>query len=99
MPAKRVFEEQIAALDALCEQPQEVRLSGLRKAIALTRQDAAMTFLLNVVRGQSMDAEPALEALLLSSPSEDLVQALQAAVSDNLRLAKLVRERSSDLRR
>ena len=34
MPGKRSFEEQVAALDALRQQPEQARVEPLRKALA-----------------------------------------------------------------
>jgi hypothetical protein len=60
--------------------------SVLLSAIALTRQDGAIEFLLNVVRADSTDAEPAMEALLRSAPSPSLIENIQRLIVDNPRL-------------
>jgi hypothetical protein len=60
----------------------------LLSAIALTRQDAAVEFLLDVVRTESPQAEPAIEAILRSAPSEEIVKKLEALVAGNPRLAR-----------
>ena len=62
--------------------------SVLLSAIALTRQDAAIEFLLDQVRSESLQAEPAIEALLRSAPSEEIVKRLKALVSRNPRLSR-----------
>ena len=51
--------------------------SVLLSAIALTRQDAALEFLLDLVRTESLDAEAAIEALLRSMPSAEIIQRLE----------------------
>jgi HEAT repeat protein len=61
--------------------------SVLLSAIALTRQDAALEFLLDLVGTESLDAEAAMEALLRSMPSSEIVQRLETAVAGNPRLA------------
>jgi HEAT repeat protein len=60
----------------------------LLSAIALTRQDAAVEFLLDVVRTESPQAEPAIEAILRSAPSDEIVKKLEALVAGNPRLAR-----------
>ena len=62
--------------------------SVLLSAIALTRQDAAMEFLLDVVKTESMDAERALEALVRSMPSTETIQRLEKLVAPNPRLVR-----------
>jgi len=62
--------------------------SVLLSAIALTRQDAAMEFLLDVVKTESMDAARALEALVRSMPSTETIQRLEKLVAPNPRLAR-----------
>ena len=64
--------------------------SVLRSAIALTRQDAALEFLIDLVRRESLDAEGAIEAILRSGPSDETVQALDKLVANNPRLARAV---------
>jgi len=63
--------------------------SVLLSAIALTRQDEAMEFLLELVRTESMDAEGAIEALMRSLPSAEITARLQRMVSGNARLARV----------
>lgn len=62
--------------------------SVLLSAIALTRQDAATDYLLEQVRTESMDAEGAIEALLRSAPSEEVVRSLEKLVKGNPRLER-----------
>jgi len=62
--------------------------SVLLSAIALTRQDAALEFLLDLVRTESLDAEPAIEAVLRSGPSQELTSRLEQLVSGNPRLTR-----------
>jgi HEAT repeat protein len=59
--------------------------SVLLSAIALTRLDAAMEFLLDLVRTESLDAEGAIEAILGAAPSDQMVSALESLVRDNPR--------------
>jgi HEAT repeat protein len=61
--------------------------SVLLSAMALTRLDAAMEFLLNLVRTESLDAEGAIEAILRAAPSGEIVGALESVVRNNPRLA------------
>lgn len=70
--------------------------SVLLSAIALTRQDEAMQFLLDLVQTESLNAEAAIEAILRSGPSEDTLKTLEKLTADNARLAKtLASHRSS----
>jgi HEAT repeat protein len=64
--------------------------SVLLSAIALTRQDAALEFLIDLVRRESLDAEGAIDAILRSGPSDETVQALDKLVANNPRLARAV---------
>jgi len=84
--------------DRLEKAPDPWFRSVLVSAIALTRQDAAVVFLLELVRKESLDAERAIEAILRSRPSQEVVQRLEEAVAGNPRLAKVLaaeREASS----
>ena len=63
-------------------------LSVLLSAIALTRQDAALEFLLDLVRTESLHAEAAIEALLRSMPSAEIAKRLEKMVASNPRLAR-----------
>ena len=70
--------------------------SVLLSAIALTRQDAALEFLLDLVKAESLDAEFAIEAIVRSMPSEQVVHRLEALVKGNPRLVSaLATQRSS----
>jgi hypothetical protein len=62
--------------------------SVVLSAIALTRQDEALEFLLELVRTESLDAEAAIEAVLRSMPSADVVKRLEKLVASNPRLAR-----------
>ncbi len=62
--------------------------SVLLSAIALTRQDVAVTFLFDLVRTESMQAEAAIEAILRSAPPEETVKRLEELVKGNPRLAR-----------
>ena len=63
--------------------------SVLLSAIALTRQDAALEFLLDLVRTESLNAEAAIEAVLRSMPSQDVTRRLEELVAGNPRLARI----------
>ena len=63
--------------------------SVLLSVIALTRQDAALEFLLALVRADSLDAEPAIEAILRSMPSQEMIKRLEKLVAANPRLASV----------
>lgn len=62
--------------------------SVVLSAIAFTRHDPATDFLLEQVRKESMDAEGAIEALLRSAPSEEVVGRLEKLVKGNPRLER-----------
>jgi HEAT repeat protein len=61
--------------------------SVLLSAISLTRQEAAVEFLLELVRTESLDAEAAIEAVLRSTPSPEMVKRLEKMIAGNPRLA------------
>ena len=63
--------------------------SVLLSAIALCRQEAALEFLLDQVRTESLQAESAVEAILRSGPSTDTVRRLEEIVGNNPRLARI----------
>jgi hypothetical protein len=63
-------------------------ISVLPSAIALTRQDAALEFLLEEVRKETPRAEAAIEAILRSLPSAEITQRLEEMVSGNRRLER-----------
>jgi HEAT repeat protein len=62
--------------------------SVLLSAIVLTRQDAALEFLFDLVRTESLQAEPAIEAILRSMPSDEVTKRLEKLVAGNQRLAR-----------
>lgn len=62
--------------------------SVLLSAIALTRQEVAPEFLLNLVKSESRDAERAIEALVRSMPSGEVMQRLENWAAANPRLAR-----------
>ncbi len=62
--------------------------SVLLSAIALTRQDAATEFLLDEVKCESMDAERAIEGLVRSMPTSEVMQRLKQLVQPNPRLSR-----------
>jgi HEAT repeat protein len=62
--------------------------SVLLSAIALTRQEAAQEFLLDLVRTESLNAEAAIEALLRAMPSDEVTKRLEGLVTGNPRLAR-----------
>lgn len=66
--------------------------SVLLSAIALTRQDEATEFLIQLIKSESLNAEAAIEALLRSSPSGELLERLKKATSGNPRLARVLAE-------
>ena len=63
--------------------------SVLLSAIALTRQDAALEFLLDLVRTESLNAEAAIEAILRSMPSQEVSKRLAKLTAGNPRLARI----------
>jgi len=66
--------------------------SVILSAIALTRHDEAMEFLLDVVRNDSVDAAGAIEAILRSGPSEKVMESLEKETSANPRLTRVLAE-------
>ena len=62
--------------------------SVLLSAIALTRQDAALEFLLDLVRSESLQAEAAIEAILRAMPSVEITKRLEELVAGNPRLSR-----------
>ena len=66
--------------------------SVLISAISLTRQDEGMEFLLGLVRTESLDAEAAIEAIIRSVPSQEIITRLQRIVAGNPRLAQVFTE-------
>ncbi len=72
--------------------------SGLLSATALTRQPEGIDFLLDLVRQDTLHSEPAIEALLRSGPSAELVRQLERTVSGNPRLARFVADHQAQQR-
>ncbi len=64
--------------------------SVLLSAIALTRQDAALEFLLELVRTEALDAEAVIEILLRSLPSQELIKRLEKLVAGKPHLERVV---------
>ena len=64
--------------------------SVLLSAIALTRQEAAQEFLLELVRSESRDAEPAIEALVRSGLAPAVLARLERLVAGTPRLARVL---------
>jgi hypothetical protein len=62
--------------------------SVVLSAMSLTRQDEAVAFLLDLVRSESLDAEPAMAAVLRSAPSQEVVKRLEGLVAGNARLKR-----------
>ena len=48
-----------------------------------------MEFLLDLVRTESLNAEAAIEAILRSMPSQDVIKRLEKLVAGNPRLARV----------
>ncbi len=63
--------------------------SILLSAIALTRQDAALEFLLELVRTESLNSEAAIEAIFRCMPSTGVIKRLQKLTTGNPRLARI----------
>ena len=74
--------------DRFAEESDPWFCSVLLSAIALTRQDAAVEFLLDQVRTESLQAEAAIEAILRAAPSEEIKSRLEPLVSGNPRLSR-----------
>ena len=74
--------------DRLTTESDPWLLSVLLSAIALTRQDAAIDFLFDLVRTESLQAEPAIEAILRSAPSAEVTNRLEKMVTGNPRLRR-----------
>jgi HEAT repeat protein len=70
--------------------------SVLFSAIALTRQPEALDFLLDLVRKESRDASFAVEALLRSMPSPEIVQQIEQMVADKPDLARTFARHRAD---
>lgn len=72
--------------------------SVLLSAIGLTRQDAALEFLLDLVSTESLHAEAAIEALLRSMPSSEIIRRLEKSVAGNPRLALVLADQQKATR-
>jgi HEAT repeat protein len=66
--------------------------SALLSAISLTRQDAALEFLMDLVATESLHAEAATEAIIRSMPSHEIIARLKKLVAGNPRLARVFAE-------
>jgi hypothetical protein len=62
--------------------------SILLSAIALTRRDSAIEFLIELVRSDSLHAEGAIEAILRSAPSKEVMNRLKDSADVNPRLSR-----------
>jgi hypothetical protein len=62
--------------------------SVLLSSIVLTRQDAAVRFLLDLVRTESLEAEAAIEAILRAMPNAEVTKRLEELVAGNQRLTR-----------
>lgn len=60
----------------------------LLSTIALTRQDSAVEFLLDLVKSESPDAERAIEAIVRSMPAAETMKRLKTITGLNPRLAR-----------
>ncbi len=63
-------------------------ISVMLSAIALTRLEEAMEFLMDQVKKETPHAEAAIEAILRSAPSPTITKGLEELVTDNRRLAR-----------
>jgi len=72
--------------------------SVLLSAISLTRQPEAVDFLLDLVRTESLDAEAAIEAIVRSVPSVEVIRQLEQLVSGNQRLARVLAKHRAENR-
>ena len=64
-------------------------ISVLLSAIALTREDAALEFLLELIRTESPNAEAAIEAILRAVPSAEVIKRVEELAAGNKRLAQV----------
>jgi HEAT repeat protein len=71
--------------------------SVLLSAIALTRQDEGVEFLFDQIRKETPQAEAAIEAILRSIPSPEIMKRLEDMVTDNRRLARAFATHKSSL--
>lgn len=72
--------------------------SVLLSAIALTRQEEAVDFLLDFIRSESSDAEAAITALLRAVPSSEVVNRLRESVAGNSRLTRVFAQHNAPSR-
>jgi HEAT repeat protein len=72
--------------------------SVLLSAIALTRQEEALEFLLDFIRSESPDAEAAIEAVLRALPSSEVVNRLKQSVAGNSRLTRVFAQHNAPSR-
>jgi HEAT repeat protein len=72
--------------------------SVLLSAIALTRQEEAVDFLLDFIRSESPDAEAAITALLRAVPSSEVVNRLRESVAGNSRLTRVFAQHNAPSR-
>lgn len=66
--------------------------SVLLSAMALTRQEAALEFLLDLIQSESSHAEAAIEAVVRSYPSPEVVEKVEKLVAGNNRLKRVLAE-------
>jgi hypothetical protein len=72
--------------------------SVLLSAIALTRQEEAVEFLLDFIRSDSPDAEAAIEAVFRALPSSEVVNRLKQSVAGNSRLTRVFAQHNAPSR-
>lgn len=81
--------EAFATLHERFKQERDPWFQGiLLSAIGLTRQQAALDFLLQLVRTESAHAEAAVEAILRSMPPDEVIIQLESMVRGDPRLAR-----------
>lgn len=64
----------------------------LLTAIALTRQEKAMEYLLELIREESFHAEAVVKAIVGAAPAEEWMIKLENAVSDTPRLSRVLKD-------
>jgi HEAT repeat protein len=69
--------------------------SVLLSAMALTRQSIAMEFLLDLVKADARESQPAMEALLRALPADEIIQRLKTLVAGNPRLERVFAENAA----
>ena len=70
--------------------------SVLLSAIALTRQQEAMDFLMDLVQTESLQAEAAIEAILRAMPSDEVIGRLRSIVANKPRLARALEKYTAE---